>query len=218
MAFYRRQRRRSTGVWLPTLDGANPTTYNTLAGQSTVEATPIVGFSVDLPVNTTNFAGANLDDFFRSGYVTKRIVGSIFCHVAGVWDSAGIMCFAGIVVRRVTQTGAILDLADLNPFGAGTPGTNQIRWLWRRSWRLSPFQAIGGPATQAQDTPYPSSNARYGSIREGTFLDCKAKAHVEYQNRLFLVKATLNTTAAAQDTFWNSALRLYASPMKTYNR
>lgn len=159
--------------------------------------TPSVGVfqSTEIPLIGDNneavvpgIAGATMADF-AFGYSLQRAVGSIFCSVEQQLFIQGenvpynFMCTAGLMVRRVNDAG------DPNTFSPPDIFESMSDpWIWRRSWALTnqpQAQSSGGYF------PYPSNNAAYGSIREGSHIDAKTRRTIKQEERLFL---TLMTT------------------------
>lgn len=159
------------------------------------------------------FADANiptqtLNDLMGSGWQLRRIVGSVFCHRVPTGVNAGditanqvpaLLVTAGWMVRKVGQDGGVVDTAT------NTQERRDITdpWIWRRSWILgqgsrpvinrSTAQLTEGPSGLGVGTDdllasyahYPTTNAGYGSLREGTAVDQKCNRIIGPEDRLF---------------------------------
>lgn len=214
----RRFRRRNRGMWFP-LDtgfGVTKTLVTTAATgfAQSVQAIPLIAGGLDQPPNVNVLAVATqaggLALTLNSAYLTKRIVGSVFAwsNEAGAGAQARY-AFFGIIVDRVTSTGVLANAAAWNPFGEDS---QQKRWLFRRVWRLQGSGAFGAEALM-------SSNSQCGSVKDGPSIDCKMKARVTYEERLFGIFAVQNEAAnSATNTQFAWSLRMFATPIQRDNR
>lgn len=208
---FRRKRRKPRVVWFH-----SPGTPITLAAGATALTTseqphwgeiqaalPVTGewlvveapLVLDNPVSETE-AGASLtvvqslglNQEIDFGYRLRRICGSIHCSHSPVDTQSGgggpLYVSAGIMVRRVDpETGLSLQAqAGLNP---SSRETSDDPWVWRRNWILgNPTEPLGS-SIRALDE-FPHTNAEYGSVREGTFVDQKTARVIGTDERLFI--------------------------------
>lgn len=124
------------------------------------------------------------------GYSLKRIVGKIYVAVsltqAGEAESANVfMVTAGIIVRRVNDTGASLAQNAGEAF-TDTYESARDPWVWRRNWILKNDSTPTPSGFFIND--WPSNNVReYGAgIHDGTHVDAKTRRTVKSEERLFL--------------------------------
>lgn len=211
------KRRRNRGLWYPlTQSTAGATVTVTTAatgGNIVVTATPIIYGNLDEPADATILGGgtiASLGLTITQGYLVKRICGKIFASSEEA--AAGAQrryAFSGLIVDRTDQNGGLANIAAWNPFSEDSV---QKRWLWRRTWALEGSGAFGAPALL-------SSNNQMGSVLDGPHCDCKSKARVTYQERLFLINAVQNGPGnSATNTKFVWHLRMFASPIQRDNR
>jgi len=212
-----RRKRRRTGMWLPP-SLTQKITGNVAVSPSTIIAPtdgaignydqvlvlrspntqgyydafdiPLVG---DLKQNTLPgaAAGDTLADF-AFGYSLKRIVGNIFVGVEQFRFTEEVdfpylfMCTAGIMVKRVNDNGDAVNITIPDIYDSQTDP-----WIWRKSWLLC-NQPQASHSVAAAYTAFPSNNAAYGSVAEGTKCDAKTRRTIKAEERLFM---TLQTTA-----------------------
>lgn len=158
-----------------------------------------------------------------SSYLIKRIVGNIDASVdSGVTagrDSHGY-AFAGLFIDRTDASGVLQNLAAWAPFGSGQAeaASGLKRWLWRRYWHLGDASANASD----HDIVFPPYSASWMSY-QATVLDCRAKARVTWEERLFLMYAVTGGSAATVATanftvLFTRNLRMFAYPMMRNNR
>lgn len=153
--------------------------------------------SVDIPIvgdlKFQTLPGENSGDTladFAFGYSLKRIVGSIFCapeqfrFTEEVTFPYLFMCTAGLMVKRVNDQGVSISATIPDVYDSQTDP-----WIWRRSWMLC-NQPQASHNVLDPYYAFPSSNAAYGSVAEGTKLDAKTRRTVKQEERLFLVLQT----------------------------
>lgn len=190
MAF--RRRRRFNGQWFPTqtntgesitLDIAEPGTHVLHFKPLLLGSLAVNEASGGLGLSTVG--GLTLAT--HHSYLIKRIVGQVFCGIGVAADSVAkiINVGCGIFVDRSDITGDQWTITSYqqryDPLDFGN--SSQSRFLWTRSWFLSPPQA----AIEEGFSIWPNTNAEYGSIREGCFVDTKSKARIDYTGNLFIV-------------------------------
>jgi hypothetical protein len=213
---YRRTRRKSTGVWFPTQPSPPLTTnlVTTAAALNSVALVtqPIIADGYDAPANEVTLAGgtaASLALTLNRGYLVKRIVGQCFARSVDGVTGLQRLAFFGIFTDRVDASGTLLNVTAWNPF---KEDSIRKRWLFRRSWILEGSGAAAGPA------PY-YANWHYGDVRSGAHIDCKAKARITYEERLFMIFALTNiASAAAVAVRFDPQLRLFAQPFSGGSR
>lgn len=204
------------GIWLPTESsrGESSALVTTAATGFAVSyaATPLIANDLDAPADPTTLAsilgGSALDGLLsvttKQGYLHKRTVGSVF--VSSEEAAAGAQtryAFFGLIVDRVDENGGLDNVAAWNPFSADS---QQKRWLFKRYWQLDGSGAFGAPALGW-------SNREYGSLREGTHVDCKSKARVGYGERFFVIYGVQNGPGnSATNTRFTWYLRMFANP------
>jgi len=215
MAFRSRRRSGARGAWFPTTTNFQfgNTTVATAAVTGwdvSVAAVPVIAAGFDEPVNTATLTsgtqtGSLLSVATRQTWTLKRLVGQLFVRAVG---SNPVVAFAGLVKTPVSETGVFTDLAAWNPF---SESSIQRRWMFRRFWFLG---------RESDTNPWPRTNAQYGSLREGTHVDSKVKARVEFNERLFLVLGAQHPSGTAAvataEFFWN--LRIFANMWQGGNR
>lgn len=188
------RRRRFNGIWLPTIQQqfantiavANPTGGIVIANDFTTiisgdgpwnAQTASLGTSTLQQLGTGSIALAAFQSIFLKRIVGKIHVGCIQGPNDDVW-AIHVKC--GIFVDRVKEDGS---LANLDAWQLFNENGTQKRWMWRRSW------VIGNTSNPGDYNPpgplWPQTNAGYGSIQDGPHVDCKVKARVGYEERLF---------------------------------
>lgn len=236
MARFRR-RRKYNGVWFPTdqdsdwftlgipNDGLNSGAYTLGLVPDIPYDQQTTSFGLPAVVGTLGLVPGGLTLALGTDYILNRIVGKLF--VSFIPDNqtniSSALVKAGIFIDRVNANGADANslggLADA--WGMFNESSVQKRWLWRRSWQLS-NTAYSNPL---QGGIFPVSNVYCGSAIDGPNLDCKAKARVTYQERLFLrVEAKANWFAGFPEESADGALnfvpdiRILAKPVRRNNR
>lgn len=184
MAYRRRYRRGSRGIWFPVI--GNTFTQLSISENGSALTTADDTFRLlygdtGYPINNITGFGTTLADYTTTAFLTKRIVGTCHAAIAQGADSdvVNALVGVGIYVDRVDQAGVPQNALAWNPFDEGG---KQKRWLWQRHWILT--NSANGPIDQTTD--FPHSNAEYGDIRSGPHVDCKAKARVSYEEGLFI--------------------------------
>lgn len=201
-----RRRRRPRVQWLP-VPGTQLANQAANAPLEPRENPGQIEFAVDPQVNEPQtisapmvvdqptsevFTGATLDVWRESGlnqsnefgYRLRRIVGDYFCTAAQrndqVTNSGAVLCAAGIMVRRVGETG----LADGNAAGqdVGSIQNNADPYVWRRTWVLQ--EGAAGSQTFRNMIQFPSSVNAYGTKWHQT-IDQKTMRRVGPEERLF---------------------------------
>jgi len=190
MAF--RRRRRFNGQWFPTqtntgdtllLDQAEPGTHKLSVFQVLLGSEAINALTTGLSLSTAG----GLALATHHSYLIKRIVGQIFVgvqSVAGTPDTAIVNVGAGLFVERgdVGGTTLVAGAYDVKWDPLNFANSYASRFLWTRSWLLSP----GGDPVEGF-SQWPQTNAEYGDIRSGCHVDCKSKARIDYTSNLFLI-------------------------------
>jgi len=194
------RKRKPRVVWLPLDAGNSPTNVATSGWQvggggslsvsglapTAAKEFPLV---IDQPADP---AVSTLSDLENSGYRLRRVVGKIFVVGDDLDEESGIAAIgvtAGLIIRRVDQTGTSL---------AAQLGVNQAQaspseienwtdpWLWRRSWFLNnPSIGFGVTLVQPIGLP-PWHNILQGSALDGPHVDAKTARIVGPEERLFL--------------------------------
>jgi len=210
----RHARRTTRGRWFPTAQagtslfvGANSLTT------SNMQFTPIIAEGLDEPANVDNLQTSTPGIFpgllgltVTNSYLIKRIIGSLF--VGATRDTTalgvtGVLAFAGIFVERVSKDGQILNAPAWDGLNDDSA---QKSWMWRRTWQLGSWNRAPG-----QWFDFPSSNASYGSMREGTHVDVKSKRRVGYEERLWLgVGARVFAGESTVEVIFTPNLRMFA--------
>jgi len=213
-----RKRKSPRVVWLPPETSLSPVNVPSsgwqVGGAAALQITRAAPTaSVEFPLvldEPQATATSSLSDLENSGYRLRRIVGKIFVIGDDLDDASGIAAIgvtAGIIVRRVDQTGTSL---------AAQLGTNQEQaspsetenwtdpWLWRRSWFLNnPSIGFGVTLLQAVGLP-PWHNILQGSALDGPHVDAKTARIIGPEERLFLdVSATALLGADGQSEIGN---------------
>lgn len=213
---YRRRFRRNRGVWFPTELNTAITSSATIAtgavaGNVVLNTSPVIANSFDVPADVTVLGAGQLGNALGQGYMVKRVVGKVFAESSeAAAGGDGGLFFAGLFVDRTNQDGTLSNIAAWNPFDSQS---SQKRWLWRRVWRLWGSGAFGVPT--AFSTNYGASG---GSVLDGPHLDCKMKARVTWQERLFFAVAIQSITNGVKNGIFRWNLRLFANPIKADNR
>lgn len=227
-----RRRRRNRGTWFPVLgteiseSETGTATFLTYT-QNTSTVVGSGGFSGPDPTALVNdetlnnqAAGVSLRDAVEgNAWLCQRVVGSIFCrvHNPSQGSFAGdFLCAAALAVLPTDdESGAIaLDSEEYSPFRAENSANP---WLWRRVWALTD----PGIAAIPQGA-YPSSNAHYGDMRSGPFLDTKgSKRIIQREQRLFII--TEIVPLEMDESFpgeieWTYDLRVFGAMVKQRNR
>lgn len=182
----RYRRRRKPVVWLPNT-GTQLSNAGTILSQSSAiifaQGITIANVSstvvVETPMVLDNPQGADLAAFPETlaqhqtraldeetdfGYTLKRIVGSLHIGLVATSALAGsspaaVLVQAGLIVRRVDDSGNSFAAATVDDSDPGNLRNNTDPWIWRRDWVLTPIQkllAAGSstllPAPDAGDT------------------------------------------------------------------
>lgn len=211
-----RRRRKYQGRWFPT--DQNYTGYSILLAGTA----PVVGFLDSLGnwtanANEATFTGAPnptglLATALVNGFTAKRVVGSIFCAIGGSGTVGGVVAAAGLTVIRGDSSSNTAGLpAGDDSYNPLKEAGAQRRWLWRRVWMLGNFQ--DGTASHGTFN-FPTTNAGYGSVREGTHIDWKGGARVGYGERLAWVFSRIvdNTAGSTTTVTFIPNVRLFAKP------
>lgn len=213
-------RRRYNGQWLPTTSTsgsrvADLTVYNDFTlGIDSIWVAALLPGSPPNPTNIPSMdaVGGALSLATQNAVLIKRVVGSIFVGFTADDNSdvTDAIVAAGIFWDRTDFAGADQNYHAWHPLA---PNAYQKRWMWYRTWMLS---NPANDATTGDSLGFPFTNAEYGSIREGTHLDCKGKARIGYEEMLYLAigvqkyagfEGSNNGTINA---FWN--LRTFGAP------
>lgn len=183
------------GVWFPNgirlsangiLENAQQNTITSVSAGGTIGAFSMFNRNIDAPWVAASHpvalgsAGTLKSQAESGAYILKRIVGSIFVRHLGTSVGQEVQAFAGIVKDDTLLDGSV-DVTDWNPFGEDG---QRKRWLWRRAWMLNSSGIVNGPASPIT---WPSNNVQYGSMKEGSHIDCKMKASVKWEERLFWI-------------------------------
>lgn len=193
-----RRRRKFNGLWLPQGGEVAGTTLNslTIVGTSPGAFVGAVGeivqgagyFNTVSAGASANVPGMGLLASSQQAWISKRIVGSVF---VGVGNSAGASAVgtaivgAAIFKESVTENNA-LETGHFDKYNPLDQATGQVRRLWQRIWVLNnPWYTQSGSGLLAAGIDFPTSNAEYGSIREGTHVDVKVKATMELGTNLY---------------------------------
>jgi len=184
-----RKRTSPKVVWLPP-DGSAPAPAAETSGFgfTTIDISGAVQLNVaEIPLTIDAPPDASIStlaDMESSAYRLRRIVGKIWCRAQLDDDESDITDYivtAGLIVRRVDETGASL---------AGLIGVEQMApseainwsdpWIWRRSWLLT------NPLGVAPDRPTQNYGEDAGSAVDGPHVDQKTARIVSKEERLFL--------------------------------
>lgn len=206
MAYYNRRRfRRNTATWFPVEPTPALTSISPTTGASAATTVAVINDNIDTSESSTS--STPLIGFTRQGYTVVRAVGSIFVSCVGAATANNILCFAGLFSGRASNAGTFAeDINDYNPFVSTGRGI-QRRFMWQRYWSLNPWDF--DYTTGNFPPPWPSSNAHYGSVREGTHVDSKgSKLRVSLGARLFWLFAAFNLTAETQQIDYLPAIRV----------
>ena len=211
----KRRFRRNRGIWFPADQDTFAVSTVALATGAVAGNTAAVGSSLmgsfDQPPDLAALASTTgmLSVALGGAYMLKRVVGKVFAESSeAAAGGDGAVFFAGLAVDRVSSTG-VVPIANWNPF---TENTAQKRWLWRRTWRLWGSGAFGVPT--AFSTNYLSGQ----SVLDGPHIDCKMKARVTFQERLFMVFAMQSLSAGVKNGLFRWHLRIFGNPIKADNR
>lgn len=242
------RRRKRRYLWLPAqgIAGAaaeNPTLNGLYGGDffdinipndgTVVTVTRDITF--DQPPEETNTGAINVNTpmavFLRSAYMLRRVVGHLFASIFNIDPGADDInaCIAtyGMLVARA-------DEADpTRPVLAATNGERTVNYspqhvdnlvepyIFQRTWVLGNAQRRTA-APGVNGVQFPSTNAQYGSAREGTHLDAKTMRRVDGDNRLWHVVSvrtypvgTVSTTSTTRFSL-TTQLRLLgrATPLR----
>lgn len=139
------------------------------------------------------------------GLFISRLVGSIFLSrnqaTTGNNEPQTAIVAAGLFVapqsgeNEVVPAGVAISTFDTSDAAGAamwrqySPLAAQAQnqpWMWRRTWVLS-----NNGLQNNNDFAYPSCNAYYGSLREGTNVDIKSKRFIPPGTSLYVILATV---------------------------
>lgn len=156
------------------------------------------------PASPNEWEARGLNTMLEWGYRLRRIVGKL--HISAgtpvqdqtqvAVEQAGVICTAGIIVRRIDQQLPNQSLA-LTAGDITTDSPENIRdpWIWRRSWPILNAQVglVAGSdptgATQAADMVLSGSMygpSEGGSVLDGPHVDAKTARIIGPEERVFL--------------------------------
>lgn len=202
----RRRFKRARNFWLPTLIQDEPFSVAVPPVNGRVIDARAILNNADLPGTEAGLSAAVLGGgsvpwgrIFQQELILKRIVGQVHVGLgqcedlgAGTTTNPGsCLVFAGLTLARVDYTGAnILEassLDQLNPWLQGD--TEARRWIWQRTWMLSNANFVNARIAAGEPGwfSFPASNAEYGDIRSGPFLDWKGTLKIPHDQRLVMV-------------------------------
>lgn len=202
-----RRRRRRKFLWLPTLGlealplgQAGDVYWDTFSnalnadGSTTIVVRDLVP---DFPVDATNPPSItpSITEFIRSGYILRRVVGNIYCHIDATSNGSGADSIAavavtyGMFVARTEQNNPLVPVgavAAIDNYGPQDVDCVREPWLFHRNFILSHPPSIGAIPNNGE-TRFPATSAGYGSAFEGSFVDQKTLRRVDGDDRLFHV-------------------------------
>lgn len=205
-----RRKRRNRSTWFPVLgseSGSNEVLSSVYTTQVEValnygvnhQITPLIPDYTWDPSFQTGANDGTLRDYVEGQTcVIERIVGKVYAaaeQIAGSgegFQTPRVVCACAAVAVLPVDDGGIpltdADGAEVNPLMAENLDKP---WLWRRTWFLG--NLLG---SDIQPVNYPTSNAGYGSVAEGTHIDTKGvKRAIQRGQRLFMIFATQDVTA-----------------------
>jgi len=200
-----RRRRRRRFYWLPTqgIAGVGGAESEAVSWDQFVvpifatggQATTILDVTFDQPPELGGIAVTDpMANFLRSGYMLRRVVGNVFCHIeatsnggAGTGIQAAAVTYAQFVARAEEDAVRPIDSATNTArsleYGPQTFANVREPFLFHRNWILG--HGLAGGFGDLQALAYPQNNAIYGSAFEGTFVDQKTLRRIDGDNRLW---------------------------------
>lgn len=197
-------RRRGTGGrWFPVRDLFSG--FLSLAipgnGDTILDATGLIAEGLDDQIHNSGTLGGDVhslaDVVQGTGYFVKRIVGQYHASVAPVPDAdiewnCKVLLMMGIAVMDTDQDGVPNNLEKFQ-YASNDYGAVMQRWVFQRTWMLS------GNGNRSYDGQYPANAGlttterlpwgtwEGGDVRSGPHIDCKTKALVRPDQRMFLI-------------------------------